>query len=93
MATKMTMADIKRKCASAGSNYFDKGNARMFGPDKHFGPYAGKGGVFFVQHNRVGWTVKRFGEDHRIHPVSYEAPPGAGGEKIREFAKRMAKGS
>jgi hypothetical protein len=93
MASKITMADIRRRANAAGSHYFDRAATKFFGGDKFFGPYSGKGGVFFVANNRAGWMVKRFGEDDRVHPVSYEAPPGMGGEKIREFAKRMAKGS
>lgn len=93
MATKLTMADVKRKSAAAGSNYFDKGNSKFFGGDKFYGPYSGKGGTFFVQHNRAGWKIKRFGEDHRVHPVAYDGQAGAGGETIRDAAKRMAKGT
>lgn len=93
MASKLTMADIRRRANAAGSHYFDRGATKFFGGDKFFGPYKGKGGTFFVNKTGAGWSVQRFGEDDRVHPVPYHFPNDAAGVNIREFAKRMAKGS
>lgn len=90
---QLTMADIKRRAKAAGSHYFDKGTKAAFGVDRFFGPYSGKGGTFFVQQNKTGWSIKRFGEDDRIHPVAYDGivhGPGALGAGIRVAAQRMA---
>lgn len=85
---RMTMADVKRRAAAAGSHYFDRGNSKFFGGDRFSGPYAGPGGVFFVQSNKSGISVRPVESDGRI---GYLAGNYSSVVSARAAAKAMAK--
>lgn len=91
MASKLTMADVKRRSLATGSPYFSRESAKFFGGDKFFGPYVGAGGTFFVQHNNAEWRIKELRADDSVHTVDYAGPVGENGARVREEAQRLAK--
>lgn len=86
--SRMTMADVKRKSAATGSPYFSRQSSKFFGGDKFWGPYVGPGGVYFVQKNRAGISIKRQGPDGDIHTAGYANNV----EDARDQAKSLARG-
>ena len=64
-----TMAYVKEMSRSRGSPYFTKASSKFFGGDNLSGPYVGPGGVFFVQQNRAGISLKEVRVDWSIDTI------------------------
>lgn len=90
LVSKPTMADLKRLNEQAGGFYFSSGAKKFFGGDKFYGPYVGPGGVFFVAHNKAGWTINEFETDHGIKSIPHTREHG---EDVRAMAQEFAKGT
>lgn len=86
-----TMAYVKARSRETGSPYFDRETSRFFGREQFWGPYVGPGGVFFVQRNRGGVSVKEVTPNWNIR--TYPVPPTLWRPKsIRHVAQLLAKG-
>jgi hypothetical protein len=94
-ARRLTMADVRALNLSYhsdkgdGFSYFDRGNTRLFGPEKFYGPYVGPGGTFFVQNNKTGVNVKQVRATGEIVTVNTNHLDGF--DAKRTFARHLAK--
>ena len=83
-----TMAYVKAMSRDTGSPFFDRATSRYWGPEKHFGPYVGPGGVFFVTQNRAGVSLREVRPDWSIHTIG-RVDVGVAG--VREEAQYRAR--
>ena len=84
----LTMAAIKEKSKQTGSPYFSRGSSQFFGRERFFGPYVGPGGIFFVQKNRAGVSLKEVRTDWSIDTIGRV---DVGTEGVREEARLRAR--
>lgn len=83
-----TMAYVKEMVRNSGSHFFDRSTMRFFGGDTSYGPYVGPGGVFFVQANRAGISVREvFPDWHVSTAIKMNSL-----DEARKYAQNLAKG-
>lgn len=99
---KPTMADVKRANIEyhhrrgEDFSFFDKKTTRHFGPEKFYGPYAGPGGIFFVNVNRIPETRNlniTIREVRSTGDIGLPRGNFSHVEDARDAAKAMAKGT
>lgn len=85
-----TMALIKAMSRAKGSPFFSRETSRFFGRERHYGPYVGPGGVFFVTQNRGGISLREVNADWSIDTLGRV---DAGVDGVREEARDRARAS
>ena len=83
-----TISYLKEMSRARGSPYFSRASSRFFGGDTFYGPYVGPGGVFFVQRNNAGITLKEVEDDWTIRTLG-RVDAGLAG--VREEAQARAR--
>lgn len=83
-----TMAYVRAMSAETGSPFFSRSTTRFFGPERHYGPYVGPGGVFFVTQNQGGIRLREVRPDWSIHTIG-RVDAGLAG--VREEAQARAR--